>query len=155
MQRRLSGIPGVLYQQKERSLAIHLRLPSRTDRIARRISALLRAEGLRVLQGHRVLDGQLPGVNKGAAVTRWLRLHPGHDAVLYAGDDTTDEDAFRTLRGRAVTIAVGRRPRRAALRTRDPDSLAAWLQRLARARASRRESAILAPGSRGKRGRTP
>lgn len=132
---QLSRIAGVMVQQKERSIAVHLQLP-RPDRTARRISRLLRAQGLRVLRGHRVLDGQLPGVNKGAAVLLWLVRHPQHDAVLYAGDDTTDQDAFRTLRGRGMTIAVGPRPRGAAWRTRDPATFAAWLARLAAARAA-------------------
>ncbi len=135
LERLLEGMPGVRFQRKERSLAIHLRLPRRDGgRTARRIAALLRAEGLRVLFGHRVLDAQLPGVNKGRAVLRWLRLHPDHDAVFYAGDDTTDEDALRALKGRAVTVAVGPRPRHAAFRTSGPRTLAVWLLRLVRAR---------------------
>jgi len=135
LERLLQGMPGVRFQRKERSLAIHLRLPRRDGgRTARRIAALLRAEGLRVLFGHRILDAQLPGVNKGRAVLRWLRLHPAHDAVLYAGDDTTDEDALRALRGKAMRVAVGPRPRYAAFRTSSPRTLAAWLSRLARER---------------------
>lgn len=155
LERLLEGMPGVRFQRKERSLAIHLRLP-RGDggRTARRIAALLRAEGLRVLFGHRVLDAQLPGVNKGRAVLRWLRLHPDHDAVFYAGDDTTDEDAFRALKGRAVTVAVGPRTRHAAYRTSGPRTLAAWLARLVRARDGFR-TALPArsdiPASRGRR----
>jgi trehalose 6-phosphate phosphatase len=143
----LEGMRGVRFQRKERSLAIHLRLPRQDGgRTARRIAALLRAEGLRVLFGHRILDAQLPGVDKGRAVLRWLRRHPGHDAVLYAGDDTTDEDALRSLRGRAVTIAVGPRPRFAEFRTSSPRTLAAWLARLADARGG---------GRGGRRGKKP
>jgi len=134
---RLEGMPGVRFQRKERSLAIHLRLPAHhAEAAARRIARLLRSHGLRVLHGHRVLDGQLPGVDKGTAVLRWLDRHRGHDAILYAGDDTTDDDAFRVLRSRAMTIAIGPRPARAGWRTRDPASFAAWLERLARARNS-------------------
>ncbi|MEO8140046.1 MAG: trehalose-phosphatase, partial [Gemmatimonadota bacterium] len=96
----------------------------------------LRVAGLRALRGRRVIDVQLPGVNKGAAVERWL-AHHASDTVLYAGDDTTDEDAFRALRGRGSTIAVGPRARGAAFRTRDPATFAAWLARLAQARLSR------------------
>jgi trehalose-6-phosphatase len=84
-----------------------------------------------------VLDVQLPGVHKGAAVRRWLALHPGFDAVVYAGDDTTDRDAFRALAGLGATIAVGQRVAGAAFRTRDPRSLAVWLSRVASARERR------------------
>lgn len=148
LEQLLEGMPGVTFQRKERSLAIHLRL-KRTDRgrTARRIAALLRAEGLRVLFGHRVLDGQLPRVDKGRAVLRWIRRYPGPDAILYAGDDATDDDALRALRGRAVTVAVGPRPRQARFRTASPRTLAVWLARLVDAREA------LASGG-GGRGRT-
>jgi len=141
LERLIEGMPGVRFQRKERSLAIHLRLPSRdAGRTARRIAALLRAEGLRVLFGYRVLDAQLPGVNKGRAVLRWLRLHADHDAVFYAGDDTTDEDALRALRGRAVTVAIGPRARYASYRTSTPGALAAWLFRVVHAREARKRA---------------
>lgn len=118
-------------ERKDRSLAIHLRLPrGHADGRVRNIARLLRRSGLRVLEGHRVLDAQLPGVDKGVAVRRWLAGRDP-DVVLYAGDDTTDRDAFLALRGRAITIVVGRRVAGAGLRTRDPASLADWLERLA------------------------
>jgi trehalose-phosphatase len=133
--RRLPGLPGVRLERKDRSLAIHLRLPAEHEnRVARRLATLLRGEGLRVLHGHRVLDGQLPGVDKGHAVLRWLDRTRPPGAVLYAGDDTTDDDAFRALARRAVTIAVGPRPRHARFRARDPATLSRWLARLAGAR---------------------
>jgi trehalose 6-phosphate phosphatase len=133
----LAGLPGARLERKERSLAVHLRLPrSDGDRTARRIARLLRRQGFRVLRGHRILDAQLPGVNKGLAVRRWLARHPS-PAVLYAGDDTTDDDAMRALGARATTIAVGPRPRHARFRTRDPGTFAAWLARLAQARVHR------------------
>jgi trehalose 6-phosphate phosphatase len=134
----LEGFGGVRLERKDRSLAVHLRLTrSQGQRDIPRIVALLRRAGLRVLLGHRVIDGQLPGVDKGRAVRRWLRAHPDTDAVLYAGDDTTDRDAFRALMGSAVTVAVGKRVGEAELRTRDPRSLARWLERLADARSRR------------------
>ncbi len=132
----LIGVRGVRFQRKERSLAIHLRLSTNDrGRTATRIARMLRAEGLRVLFGHRILDAQLPGVDKGRAVLKWLRRHPRPDAVLYAGDDTTDEDAMIALAGRAFTVAVGPRPRFNTYRTSGPRTLAAWLARLAEARA--------------------
>lgn len=132
----LFGTRGVRFQRKERSLAIHLLLPRHHgNRTAHRIAALLKAEGLRVLYGHRILDAQLPGVDKGRAVLRWLRRHNKPDVVLYAGDDTTDEDALQALKGRAITVAVGPRPRYAEFRTSGPRTFAAWLARLAETRA--------------------
>jgi trehalose-phosphatase len=132
---RLGRLPGVRLERKERSLAVHLRLPRHdAGRTARRVAALLRRQGFRVLHGHRIVDAQLPRVNKGRAVLRWLARRPLHDVVLYAGDDATDDDAMQALRGRALTVAVGPRPRHAQFRTRDPATFAAWLARLAQAR---------------------
>ncbi len=129
--KRIEEWPGVTLEQKERSLAIHLRLtPTASRRVVPELSRMLRRLGLRVLLGHRVLDVQLPGIDKGRAVRRWLLADPG-DQLLYAGDDTTDEDAFRALRGRALTIAVGRRPDGAEFRTRSPASFCRWLESLA------------------------
>jgi len=135
---RLARMRGVRLEQKDRSFAIHLRLPHvSNESTSRRITRLLEAEGMRVLRGRRVLDAQLPGVDKGRAVRRWLRQNPRIDAVLYAGDDTTDHDAFRALGSRALTIAVGPRLHGALLRSRDPATFAAWLGRLAEARLAR------------------
>lgn len=132
--RRIEEWPGVILERKERSLAIHLRLtPAASRRVVPELSRLLRRLGLRVLRGHRVLDVQLPGIDKGRAVRRWLHSRPA-DRLLYAGDDTTDEDAFRALQGRGLTIAVGRRPRGAAYRTLNPVTFCRWLEQLADAR---------------------
>lgn len=128
--------PGLHLERKDRSLAIHLRLPG-WDRhpVAHEAARRLRRLGMRVLGGRRVLDVQLPGIDKGRAVRRWMDRHPA-DAVLYAGDDTTDQDAFGALAPPAVTIAVGPRATGARFRTRDPRTLATWLGRLAAARGA-------------------
>jgi len=129
--RKIGEWPGITLEQKERSLAIHLRLaPGADRRVVPDLVRMLRGLGLRILRGHRVLDVQLPGIDKGRAIRRWLLSHPA-DEVLYAGDDTTDQDAFRVLRRRGLTIAVGRRPTGAEFRTRDPASFCRWLERLA------------------------
>lgn len=133
----VAATPGLALEHKDRSLAIHLRiLGHHAHPVTREITGRLRAAGLRVLPGHRVLDAQLPGVNKGVAVQRWLARHR-FDAVLYAGDDITDQDAFRVVRPRGTVIAIGPRPSGAEFRTRDPATFAVWLARLAEARTSR------------------
>jgi trehalose-phosphatase len=133
----IDATPGLSLERKERSIAVHVRLPGRhRNPAAREVARRFRAAGLRVLPGRQVMDVQLPGVNKGVAVLKWLARRPA-DTVLYAGDDTTDKDAFRALRGRAIVIGVGPRARSAAFRTRDPLTFAAWLARLAAARRRR------------------
>ena len=68
--------------------------------------------GLRAIQGRKVVDIRPPlDVNKGTATIEFASrgaLDPG-GSVMYAGDDSTDEDAFRALRAlgpRPVTLRV-------------------------------------------------
>jgi alpha,alpha-trehalase len=51
---------------------------------------------------------------------------------IYIGDDTTDEDAFRELRGRGIGIVVSERPRPTAAeyQLRDPDEVRQLLVRI-------------------------
>ena len=46
------------------------------------------------------------GCDKGTAVARILRDLPEQAGIAYAGDDTTDEDAFRMLAGRGLGVLV-------------------------------------------------
>jgi trehalose-phosphatase len=83
-------------------------------------------------------------VDKGTAVVMMgERLH-GFGAgasILFAGDDRTDEDAFRSLRARApraVTIRVdaeGTRDTAAEITMRDPAAVHEFLEWLAARRA--------------------
>jgi len=138
---RLHGHPGLRLEVKDRSIAVHFRHMGHEHEIHEEhaVARLLREEGLRALLGHHVVDGQLPGIDKGRGVLAWLarERHKHHDAVMYAGDDTTDQDALRALHDRGITIAVGPRAHPAQLRTRDPYTFATWLDRLATARAKR------------------
>jgi len=92
-----------------------------------------------VIPGHRVLD-VVPRVrwDKGRAAW-WLvaRLGAGlgarRPAVLYVGDDTTDEAAFAALRRRGVTVGVGGGPSAAQYRLRGVGEVHALLRWLARA----------------------
>ncbi len=110
---RLDDIEGVLVERKRLSLAVHFRLappeaePTVSDAVDRLMS---RYQGLRRSAGKKVIEVQ-PDIDwdKGRAVN-WLmerlEVDPGNSLVIYIGDDLTDEDAFRTLRGRGVGIVV-------------------------------------------------
>ena len=56
-----------------------------------------------------------------------------HLRVIYAGDDDTDEDAFRALQGLGVTFRVGAadQPTSAQRRLRDVSAVEAMLRWLA------------------------
>jgi trehalose 6-phosphate synthase/phosphatase len=61
---------------------------------------------LQVIDGNKVLEVRLVGIDKGASAQKILsRLSPGF--TLCIGDDTTDEDMFRLLRDSAYTIKIG------------------------------------------------
>jgi len=59
--------------------------------------------------GKEVVEVRPAGTSKGTAMRRLLR-EAGGETVLYAGDDTTDEDAFAALEeaasGDALTVRV-------------------------------------------------
>jgi trehalose 6-phosphate phosphatase len=134
--------PGVRLESKGYSLALHHRLsPEELGRLLRVVRGAMMGNELEALRGRRVIDLRARGADKGAAVLRWLeRTEKGKvplSEVLYAGDDTTDEDAIRALGPKAITIAVGQRPRGARFRTPGPVALAKWMHRLERVRRER------------------
>lgn len=62
--------------------------------------------GVRVKEGKKVIELAVVDANKGLAVER-LRRQVDADAVLFIGDDVTDEDAFGVLRSPDIGIKVG------------------------------------------------
>ncbi|MEV7024650.1 trehalose-phosphatase [Kitasatospora sp. NPDC093558] len=95
------GAPdGTWVEDKGRSLAVHTRrtaAPEEALELLRGPVAELAAEhGLVVEPGRLVLELRPPGVDKGAALTGFLRER-GARAVLYAGDDLGDVAAFAAV----------------------------------------------------------
>jgi trehalose-phosphatase len=109
------GLAGVIVEDKGLTATVHFRLA------ARRHLALIRAVvtdevgrsrgGLIVCRGKKVLEIR-PHVpwDKGQGVLEVLRRAGGRRPPfpVYIGDDRTDEDAFRSLRAKGLTIRVGR-----------------------------------------------
>jgi trehalose 6-phosphate phosphatase len=101
----LEAVPDAIVEDKGLTLSIHYRLVSASDvgRVEQAVDAAVAGhDGLRVTRGKKVLEIR-PRVDwhKGRAVEFLLdHIAPPADApILYFGDDTTDEDAFRALRG--------------------------------------------------------
>jgi trehalose 6-phosphate phosphatase len=70
------------------------------------VADIARAEGLRARFGRKVLELRPPvDADKGTAVRRLLGDR-NLDRALYAGDDTTDLDAFRGLAGLELAVRV-------------------------------------------------
>ncbi|MGH7590546.1 MAG: trehalose-phosphatase [Gemmatimonadales bacterium] len=133
---RFAGRPGIRIEDKRWSLAVHVVGPAHAVEVRAEAVRLLHGLNVVVRAGRRVVDIRPPGVDKGRAALRWLSRHARRTprrAVLYAGDDTTDRDAFRALGPRAFTIAVGRHVTGARYRSAGPIAFARWLLRLAEA----------------------
>jgi trehalose 6-phosphate synthase/phosphatase len=84
--------------------------------------------GVHLTQGKEVVELSVVAVTKGTAL-RQLRELTGADAVLYAGDDVTDERAFAVLDGDAgdVSVRVGTGETAADHRLGSPDEVSAML----------------------------
>lgn len=111
----VGSIRGVTVEPKHASVAVHFRLaaPEDHDQVAAIVRALLaeHADELKVTPGKMVYELQ-PKIDwdKGKAVVYLLgvlRLDSGDVVPMYLGDDITDEDAFRALKGRGIGIIVG------------------------------------------------
>lgn len=108
-------VPGMWVERKGATATAHVRQVAESERRSaeRKASAVLRRHGLRVTLGKMIVEGRPPVEwNKGYAVLHVLAARHGVDWVskvraLYVGDDVTDEDAFRSLRGLGKSIRVG------------------------------------------------
>jgi trehalose-phosphatase len=74
---------------------------------------------------------RVPGRDKGTVVETILQEQDGTGTIAYAGDDLTDEEAFKALSGRGLNILVRRelRPTAADLWIQPPDELVGFLER--------------------------
>lgn len=135
----LADVPGVLVEDKLYCLAVHYRLVPEErvsevergfDAVADRFPALRKTLGKKVFE----LRPALPW-DKGRAVL-WILQALGLDqpeiVPFYFGDDVTDYDAFRALRGKGVSILVSETPEAtpALYRLKDPDEVRAFLEQL-------------------------
>jgi trehalose 6-phosphate phosphatase len=122
-------------ESKPTSLAVHWRGldPSETERIRAHVtttwSPLARKPGLALHEFDGGLEMRATGRDKGYAVAQILRELPTDAIVAYAGDDLTDEDAFRALVGRGLSILVrpAYRETAADLWLRSPDQWTRFL----------------------------
>lgn len=132
----VDGEPGVKVEHKPAGIAVHVR-NAPPDVGARVLDAVRTGPaarpGVDATPGKDVIDLAVLRVNKGMAVDA-LRERTGADAVLFAGDDVTDETAFARLRPGDVGVKVGDGDTAAAHRVAGPPQVAAVLQLLLAAR---------------------
>jgi trehalose 6-phosphate synthase/phosphatase len=133
---------GAWVEEKGATLTFHVRQApeEQQEGLTARAREIVLGAGFVARDAHRAVEARPPiPWDKGSAALHILRaLHgpewPLQAKVLYAGDDNTDEDAFRALSGLGITIRVGSADRKtAAVRhVPDPDALRVMLEWLAR-----------------------
>jgi len=124
LQRKLSDFEGVLVEDKGLTVSVHYRMVSvklhshLKKSFYREMEKFSASNTIIITRGKRILEVR-PNVvwDKGAAVKRILGslsnyLLEERPYPIYMGDDETDEDAFRALKGRGLTILVS--PRKGA-----------------------------------------
>ena len=132
---------GTATERKPAGVVLHTRRaePEVAERAQRAVHEGAGArEGVHVLAGKAVVELSVVSATKGEALAA-LRGRLEVDAVLYAGDDVTDESALATLDGPAgdVGIKVGDGETCAEHRLDDPEAVAGALARLADLREAR------------------
>ena len=128
---------GAWIEDKPAGFAVHTRLvdPAAAAALVDTVRAEAHAvdPGLTVRDGKNVVEFSVRDATKGDGL-RALRERFAPDAVLFAGDDVTDEDAVAVLEPGDVGIKVGAAPTAAAHRVAGPAEVAALLHALASAR---------------------
>lgn len=140
---RLEAIPGIVIEEKGLTLGVHYRMTPHpfvdTVHMAVHEEAALSGGSLVVREGKLVFELR-PQVawDKGTAARWILQRRFGERwaevaAVIYMGDDRTDEDAFLALPPPAITVKIGSplSPTSARFAARDTGDVAGFLARLA------------------------
>jgi alpha,alpha-trehalase len=138
----VAGVPGAIVERKAFALTVHFRqvedarvpeVEAAVARVAAGSPRLRRTGGKKVFELRPALDW-----DKGKALA-WLLevlgLERDEDLPIYVGDDETDEDAFRVVRGRGMGIVVrgegDERPTDADYALRDTEETRRFLDLLA------------------------
>ena len=136
----LDGIAGAQVERKRYAIAVHYRrvaadsigtIEKRFDDVASHYSELRKTTGKKVFELRPDIDW-----NKGKALLSLLEaLYTDDKQVLplYIGDDVTDEDAFRAIGDRGITIVVSPEERRTAAQylLKDTEEVVRFLEALA------------------------
>ena len=145
LEKSLSSINGVLVENKGFSLSVHYRLadmeniPAIKVRFYTVIFPYEFTNNVQVKPGKMVLEVKPPTSWDKGKVVLWLlarcklaiRTKKREVLPIYIGDDKTDEDAFGSLKGSAITIFVGRpKKTKARFYLKDPEEVAIFLTRL-------------------------
>jgi trehalose 6-phosphate phosphatase len=141
VRRELEGIveqaPGTLLEDKPAGVVLHTRLAAddvAEDAVAAARAVLQDRSGVFVKTGNRVLETSVVNASKGEGIA-FLRQAAGATAVVFAGDDTTDEDALAKLVPGDLGVKVGLDFTQAEFRVEAPVHICELLEALLRERA--------------------
>lgn len=113
--KKFLNFSGIILEDKGLTLGLHYRLAQSEQvpeirRIFREATGpFIEDDKIRVTEGKKVLEVRPPtSWDKGKAV-RWITqvLKAEQALPIYAGDDLTDEDVFKILKGRGISVYVG------------------------------------------------
>lgn len=128
------AVDQVWLEPKPAGFALHTRLAtehnSRVAHLVARSEASAEIEDLTIREGKNVLEFSVRSTTKGEAVEH-LRRYTQADAVFYAGDDVTDEDAFAALNADDLGLKSGEGATLANFRVPGPTQVARALSLLA------------------------
>lgn len=129
------GRPGVAVETKPASVALHVRNASADDGAAALCEARAAAGAwdAHLTEGKAVLEFAVISTDKGEAIDI-LRDQHDASAVVFFGDDVTDEKAFRRLRDGDVGVKVGPGESLARYRIETPQDVATALEYILNAR---------------------
>ncbi len=131
--------PAITIEDKHASVAFHYRrlpekdIPKHTQYFLRLVHTIDPQHTLNIIHGSKVIEIRPTGWHKGNAV-HYIRSHHNTPSLpIYIGDDTTDEDAFSTLKQTGMTIHVQnhqQRPTHAHYYVENPQQVHKFLQHL-------------------------
>lgn len=104
--------PGSLIEEKSHSLVWHYRKSDielgvlRALELTADLSNLIMNQELEILEGSKVIEVKVAGINKGSAAIDYMQSN-SYDFILAMGDDWTDEYLFKELPKQTYTIKVG------------------------------------------------
>lgn len=148
LSKEVSEIKGAFVEDKGLTLSLHYRLVDKNEqpRVKNIFDSTLKPylirKKVRVTSGKKVFEVRPPVKWDKGKVVLWLLarhhfiLGPANLFVFYIGDDTTDEDAFKALKNKGLSILVGEpKPSYAQYYLRTTKEVAKFLERILKLQA--------------------
>ncbi|MBI3453242.1 MAG: trehalose-phosphatase [Rhodospirillales bacterium] len=126
--------PKIIVEDKSHTIAIHFRAtPADEEPLRRQLNLIVGEIPDRplLLAGKMVFEIRPAGINKGTAIEFFMRHTPfAGRAMVFIGDDRTDEDGFRAVKaGGGLAVRIGSLAGSAAdCALNSPQQLRAWLK---------------------------